>query len=171
MQRVLNWIDSLTEKTGQAVSWLSTALVLVVCYDVFSRYLLNSSRVAVQEMEWHLFAALFLLAMAYGLKHNRHVRVDVFYNRLAPRTQMLINFWGTVLFLIPFSLVIIWASGKFVWASFSIRETSPDPGGLPARYVLKAVIPLSFTLLLLQGIAIAGQMASRLWGKSGENVP
>ncbi len=166
MQRLVAWIEALTEKSGQIASWLSALLVLVVCYDVFTRYMLNASSVAIQELEWHLFAAMFLLAMADGFKHNRHVRVDVLYNQFSPRVQLHINFWGTVLFLIPFALVVIWASGKFVWASFSIRETSPDPGGLPARYLLKAIIPFSFFLLLLQGVATAVQTAKRLWGKS-----
>ena len=165
MQRAISWVETLTEKIGQAASWLSTLLVVVVCYDVFTRYLLNASSVAVQELEWHLFAAMFLLAMAYGFKHNRHVRVDVFYNRFSTRTQSIINFWGTVAFLIPFAIVVVWASGKFVWVSFSIRETSPDPGGLPARYLLKAIIPISFILLGLQGLAFAIKTAMHLWGK------
>ena len=168
MNTLVRQIDAFTEKIGKGVSWLSAALVLVVCYDVFTRYLLNKSTVAVQELEWHIFAALFLLSMAYGFKHNRHVRVDVLYNTFSPRTQLHINFWGTVLFLIPFSVLIIWASLDFVSASFAIRETSPDPGGLPARYLLKAVIPLSFLLLLLQGFAEALRTGIRLFGKSEE---
>ncbi len=170
MNRLLNGIDQLTERTGQATAWLSAVLVLVVCYDVFTRYVLNTSSVAVQELEWHLFAALFLLAMAYGFKHNRHVRVDVLYNRFSPRTQLAINFWGTVLFLLPFSLLVIWASINFVLASFAIRETSPDPGGLPARYVLKAVIPISFFMLFLQGVAEAIRTGRELFTKGDKAV-
>ncbi len=159
MKPLLERIDRLNEAIGQGVSWLTTALVLVVCYDVFTRYLLKKSSVAIQELEWHIFATIFLLAAAYALKHDRHVRVDVVYARLSPQTQAWINFAGTLLFLLPFSLLVIWSSYAFVETSFRLRETSPDPGGLPARYILKAFIPLGFFLVLLQGLV----MAWRTW--------
>ncbi|RMI08833.1 MAG: TRAP transporter small permease subunit [Calditrichaeota bacterium] len=157
--RFLRWycdrIDRLNQRIGSGVAWLTTALVLVVCYDVFTRYLLRESSVAVQEMEWHLFAFIFLLGAAYTLKADRHVRVDVFYVRLSPRLQAWVNFLGSVLFLIPFSIMVILTSWDYVWNSFLIGEKSPDPGGLPARYILKAAIPVGFGLLLLQGMALA----------------
>lgn len=149
--RIAEWIS---EKSGHAISWLTTVLVVVVCYDVFMRYFLKRTTVALQELEWHLFAIIFLLGAAYTLKHDRHVRVDVLYSRFSPKTQAWINFFGCLLFLIPFCLLIIWASERFVINSFVIRETSPDPGGLPARYLLKACIPLGFALVLVQGFAM-----------------
>ena len=136
-------------------SWLTSLLVLVVCYDVFTRYLLKNSIVAVQELEWHLFAVIFLIGAAYTLKHNRHVRVDVFYSRFSDRTKGWIDFSGCLLFLIPFFLLAIWSSRTFVATAFAIGETSPDPGGLPARFVLKSAIPIGFFLLLLQAVALA----------------
>ncbi len=148
-------IDRLNEKVGYIAAWLTTLLVLIVCYDVFTRYLLKKSDVAIQELEWHLFAVIFLLGAAYTLKHDRHVRVDVFYAKFSQRQQAWINFLGSLLFLIPFSLLVIFSSKNFVVNSFLIHETSPDPGGLPARYLLKACIPLGFILLLLQGISLA----------------
>lgn len=147
-------VDSLNEKVGVFVSWLTTVLVLVVCYDVFTRYFLKSSSVAVQELEWHLFAVIFLIGAAYTLKYDQHVRVDVFYMRFKPNVQPWIDLLGSLIFLIPFCLLGIWSSKIFVINSFLIKETSPDPGGLPARYILKAVIPVGFFLLLLQGIAL-----------------
>ncbi len=155
MKKLIQHINRLNEVIGQTVSWLTTLLVLVVCYDVFTRYLLKKSSVAIQELEWHIFATIFLLAAAFALKHDRHVRVDVVYARLSPYAQAWINFLGTLLFLIPFALLVIWASYTFVETSFRLRETSPDPGGLPARYVLKAFIPLGFVLVFLQGVALA----------------
>ena len=147
--------ERLSESVGLGVSWLTGLLVLVVCYDVFTRYLMQNSMVAVQEMEWHLFALVFLLGSAYSLKHDRHVRVDVFYSRFSPKRKALVNLGGSVLFLIPFCLVGIWGSQAFVISSFMIGETSPDPGGLPARFILKAAIPVGFLLVLLQGIAMS----------------
>jgi TRAP-type mannitol/chloroaromatic compound transport system permease small subunit len=154
LKSYIKFVDFLNEKIGVFVSWLTTVLVLVVCYDVFTRYFLKKSSVAVQEMEWHLFAIIFLVGAAYTLKHDRHVRVDVFYMKFKPKVKTWVNFLGGLLFLIPFCLLGIWSSKNFVINSFLIRESSPDPGGLPARYFLKAIIPFGFILLLLQGFAI-----------------
>ena len=151
----VRFAESLSERVGLAVSWLTAVLVLVVCYDVFTRYLLQNSLVAVQEMQWHLFALVFLLGAAYTLKHDRHVRVDVLYSQFSPRTKALVNFVGSLLFLVPFCLIGIWASQMFVKTSFMIGETSPDPGGLPARFILKSAIPVGFFLVLLQGVALS----------------
>ncbi len=151
----VRFADDLSERVGRGVSWLTTILVLIVCYDVFSRYLLKQSYVAVQEMEWHLFALIFLLGAAYTLKHDNHVRVDVFYSRFSPRTKAIVNVAGSVLFLVPFCLIGIWGAQTFVKTSYLIGETSPDPGGLPFRFILKATIPVGFILVLIQGISLA----------------
>lgn len=147
-------IDKINNKIGNLVSWITLLLVLVVCYDVFTRYLLKESSVALQELEWHLFALIFLLSAAYTLQIDGHVRVDVIYSNLTEKKKAWIDFFGSIIFLIPLCLMVIFASKDFVVISFIMKETSPNPGGLPARYILKAVIPLSFFLLLLQGIAL-----------------
>lgn len=154
LDRIVYWIDRINEWVGMGAAWLTTALVLVVCYDVFTRYLLRRSVVAIQELEWHLFATIFLLGAAFTLKYDRHVRVDVLYTKFTKRQQALVNILGGLLFLIPFSILVILSSKNFVAISFQIRETSPDPGGLPARYILKACIPVGFFLLFLQGISL-----------------
>ena len=87
LRQYIKFVDSVNEKIGHAVSWLTTVMVLVVCYDVFTRYVLKSSSVAVQELEWHLFAMIFLLGAAFSLKHDQHVRVDVLYSRFSPKGQ------------------------------------------------------------------------------------
>ncbi len=153
LKSYIRFIDKLNERIGQGVAWLTTLLVLVVCYDVFTRYLLRSSSVAVQELEWHLFSFVFLLAAAYTFKADRHVRVDVFYSRFSERQKAWVNLLGGLIFLLPFCIVAFIASENFVINSFMLGEKSPNPGGLPARYILKAVIPAGFLLLLLQGIA------------------
>jgi TRAP-type mannitol/chloroaromatic compound transport system permease small subunit len=150
----IRFIDTLNEKVGYLVSWLTSILVIVVCYDVFTRYLLKSSSVAIQELEWHIFSIIFLVGTAYTLKHDKHVRVDVLYTRLSEKNKALINFFGNILFLIPFTILIIWASKDFVINSFTIKEFSPNPGGLPGRYLLKACIPFGFFLVLLQGFSL-----------------
>lgn len=164
-------LEAVSEYSGRIVSWLSLALVLVVGYDVFTRYLLRSSKVYVQELQWHLFALLFLLSTAYGLKHERHVRVDIFYQRFGPKMKAWVNLLGVGLFLLPFCFVMIATSVPYVWNSFSIGETSPDPGGLPARYLLKASLPLAYVLVLAQGLALAMRSCSVLLQGEKEGSP
>ena len=163
-------VDAMSERLGRAISWLATVLVVVVCYDVFTRYFLKNSIVAVQELQWHLFAIIFLLAAPYTLKHDRHVRVDVLYTRFSPKTKAWINLLGSFVLLLPFAIITIYSSIDFVQNSFAVGETSPDPGGLPARYVLKAMIPISMFLLSLQAFSEAAKSWLEISGaqKSGE---
>lgn len=161
----INFIDWLNEKIGSLTSWLTALLVLVVSYDVIVRYIFGESSVGLQELEWHLFALIFLVAAAYTLKIDDHVRVDVFYTKFSPKKQALVNLFGVLLFLIPFCVLVIYSSQEFVSLSFRINETSPDAGGLPARYILKSFVPISFFLLLLQGISLALKSFLQLKGK------
>jgi len=151
----IKFIDKLNTKLGVITSWLTFVLVLVTCYDVFTRYILNESSIALQELEWHLFAIIFLLSAAYTLIKDEHVRVDVFYSRFSEEKKAWINFLGAIFLLIPFCVLAIYTSKDFVINSFLFKETSPDAGGLPARYIIKAFIPISFIFLLLQGISLA----------------
>jgi len=154
-RRIAAAIDTFSEWTGQAVSWLVGALVLLIVYDVAMRYLFQAGSVGLQELEWHLFAVIFLLGAAYTAKHDAHVRVDILYDstRMTPKHRALVNITGTVFFLWPFCVLIIYSSWPFVANSFAISEGSPDAGGLPYRFLLKAAIPLGFALLALQGVA------------------
>lgn len=158
-------IDGLNDKVGYLVSWLTTGMVLVVCFDVVTRYVFNESMVAVQELEWHIFAVIFLLGAAYTLKEDGHVRVDVFYSRFGPRGKALIDFVGCLVFLIPFAILVIWTSRMFVQMSWMVHEGSPNPGGLPGRYLLKAAIPAGFILVFLQGISLTLRSFFTLIGK------
>lgn len=148
-------IDKLNGKVGVLTSWLTALLVIVVSYDVFVRYLFGESSVGLQELEWHIFALIFLLGAAYTLNVDEHVRVDVFYTRFSPQSKAWLNFLGSIFLLIPFCIIVIISSQDFISISFKMGETSPDAGGLPARYILKSFIPISFFFLLLEGIAIA----------------
>jgi TRAP-type mannitol/chloroaromatic compound transport system permease small subunit len=145
----------MNEVIGKGVSWLTTALVLVICYDVAARYLFNTSSAGIVELEWYLFSFIFLLGAAYALKYDKHVRVDVFYQNFSPKTQAWVNLIGTILFLIPFCYVTIITSFKFTGNAYAINEVSPDPGGLPARFIVKGAIPIGFLLLMLQAISLA----------------
>lgn len=152
--KIITIIDRINSAVGKCTAWLSGVLVLVVCYDVFTRYFLKKSSIAIFELEWHIFSILFLLAAAYTLKCDSHVRVDVFYSRFSPKVKAAINLIGSIIFLIPFCILIIWASKNFVLMSYNLMETSPDPGGLPYRYILKLMIPVGFSFILLQGVSL-----------------
>lgn len=148
-------LDSLSEFIGKMTSWLVIIMVLLISYDVSMRYLFKSGSIALQELEWHLFSLIFLLGAAYTLKHDNHVRVDLIYRsqRLSDHYRAWINIFGGLFFLIPFCCLVIINSWPFIENSFLLNETSPDPGGLPYRWLLKATIPFGFFLLLLQGLA------------------
>jgi TRAP-type mannitol/chloroaromatic compound transport system permease small subunit len=148
-------IDTLNEWVGRGVSWVTLGLVLVVFVDVVMRYLLNTSFVFTQELEWHLFAFIFLIGAGYTLLHDGHVRVDIIYQRLGFKGMAWVNLIGVFLFLIPGCVMIIATSFKFAYTSYAMLEGSPDPGGIPFRFVLKGCITVGFFLLLLQGISLA----------------
>jgi len=155
LKRLSGKLESLSEISGRLVAWLILALVLLVGYDVTMRYLFQSGSVALQELEWHLFALIFLIGAAYTFKHDDHVRLDLFYHGafMNDKRRAWVNILGGVFLLIPFCLLIIISSWPFVQQAFIHTEGSPDPGGLPYRWILKAAIPAGFFLLLLQGIA------------------
>lgn len=148
-------IDSFTERTGQCISWLVIFLVLLVGYDVSMRYLFQSGSIGIQEMEWHIFSIIFLIGAAYTLKHDEHVRLDIIYrsNFLNERHRAWIDAFGALFILLPFCILIVISAWPFVSQAYIYNEASPDPGGLPARWIIKSMIPFGFALLLLQGIA------------------
>jgi TRAP-type mannitol/chloroaromatic compound transport system permease small subunit len=149
-----NIIDWLNEKIGNATAWLTISLVLLICTDVVFRYFFKTTAAWIIELEWHIFAIIFLLGGGYAFKHNRHVRVDLFYANFSEREKAWLNLLGSLLLLIPWCVVAIVYSIKYAYLSYQIRESSSDPGGLPALYMLKFIIVLGFILLLMQGVSV-----------------
>ncbi len=135
--RLSRAIDVMNDRIGRAIAWLALAMVLIGAFNAVARYGgrflgVNLSSNAYLELQWYLFSLLFLLGAAYALLHNAHVRVDVVYARRSRRVRAWINILGTLLFLFPFStvmLIVAWPSVRNSWA---IHEMSPDPGGSPA---------------------------------------
>jgi len=145
-------LEKLTDKIIDFVGLITVILLLLmilnVAYDVFARYVMHNSSIGMQELEWHLFAVIMLYGTGVALKHNAHVRVDFIYDRLKPKKQALINIVGTILFLLPLVLLVIYGSYDFVMDSYTTNEISEDPGGLPMRWLIKAQIPFAFIFLL-----------------------
>lgn len=166
---LIGLIDRVTETVGRLAAWLAVAMVLVTCWIVLNRYVFDTGSVAVQESLTYLNALLFMLAAAYTLRHNGHVRVDIFYSPASARYRAWVNLLGSVFLLLPVSLFIIIISWDYVAASWRIREQSGDAGGLPWIYLLKSLIPLMGALLILQGLAefLRNLLALRQGGEPG----
>lgn len=167
-RRLIRLVHPINEWVGRTVAWLTTFLVLLVCFDVAQRSLFNTTAAWVMELEWHLFALIFLLGAGYSLKHDRHVRVDLFYAKFSEKDKALVNLLGTLLFLIPWCVLIIYFSFFYALDAYQIGEGSPDPGGLPARYIIKFAITIGIGLLFLQALALAANAALVLMGKTPE---
>lgn len=165
INKLCKFIDRINEWVGRGVAWVALILVLVVFTDVVMRYVFSISFVFVQELHWHLFSFIFLIGAGYTLLHDGHVRVDIFYQRLSRKGRAWINLIGVLVFLIPGCLLVIITSWKFVMNSFNILEGSPDPGGIPYRFILKSTIPVGFALLLLQGISLGLHSFLQLVGR------
>ena len=153
--RLISILDSITEWLGRLTAWFAVLMVLVTCYVVLTRYVFDTGSIAVQEIIMYLNTLIFTVGAAYTLKHDAHVRVDIFFSKARPRTQALINLAGTLLLLFPVVIFILIYCWDYVSASWAIREQSGDPGGLRWVYLLKTLILLMGGLLLLQGFAEA----------------
>lgn len=145
-------IDALNERVGQGVSWLVLAMVLISAGNAVSRKAFDLSSNAFLEIQWVLFAAVFLLAAGYTLKRNEHVRIDILSSRFSRRTQVWIDLCGTLLFLLPLTFIVLYFAWPYFTHSLLSQEWSSNPGGL-ILWPAKALIPIGFILLLLQGIA------------------
>ena len=153
---------------GHVVAWGTAIVVAVVFIDVIMRYAFNISFVFIQELEWHLFAFIFLMGAGYTLLKDGHVRVDIIYQRCSPKAKAWINLLGVLFFLIPGCYMVIATSLSFVYSAWAVMEGSPDPGGIPYRFILKSFIPAGFVLILLQGLSLGGRSLLTILGKEIE---
>jgi len=147
-------INRFSDALGKFTAVLFILLLCNVFYDVIMRYLFNDVSIGMQEMEWHLYAAIFLLGIPYTLYKDGHVRVDIIYEKLSPRKQAWIDLFGTLLLLIPFTTLVARYGIDFTIESFKLGEGSGDPGGLPYRWIIKGVIPFAFISITISGIGL-----------------
>ncbi len=145
----LNWF---IDKVGRITGWCAFALVCVMAFNVLLRYFFRTGSVAMQELEWHLMAPICLLGLSYALLHDGHVKVDILYGRFPYRVQKVIDLVSIVLVCFVVGLLMV-LSVPYVEQSYRIAEQSPDPGGLTNRWIVKAMLPIGFGLLLIQSIA------------------
>ena len=150
---------------GRLASWLAIFLMLTIMFDVISRaqnITLVSSTI-LQELEWHFHGALFLLTLGFGYIKDAHVRIELLRDKFSPRTRVWIELFGSLPFVIPYCMIVIYWGWEFAEMSFLMGETS-EQSGLSDRWIIKGMIPLGFFLLLLTGIAIVFKCILYLWG-------
>ncbi len=155
MQRLKSILERISELTGSAMAWLTVLMVLGTFVIVVLRYVFDLGWIAMQESIVWMHAAVFMLGASYTLKHNEHVRVDIFYRGSSAQRRAWVNVVGTVVFLLPLAAFVAVTSWDYVSTSWAIREASREAGGLPFPFVpiMKSLIPATALLLMLQGIA------------------
>jgi TRAP-type mannitol/chloroaromatic compound transport system permease small subunit len=152
LMRFTDAVDWLTEQIGQTLKWLVLLSSLISAGNALVRYALHTGSNAWLEIQWYMFAAMFLLGAGYALKYDEHVRVDVLFSKMSPKTQAWVDVFGGILFLMPAAIIIAWLGIPMVVNSWRVSEYSNDPGGL-LRWPVKIMIPIGFALLALQGVA------------------
>ncbi len=159
-------LDRISKYAGFIAAFLVVVLSLLVAYDAVMRYLFSSGSIALQEVEWHLFDVVFLLGLTYALKHDKHVRVDIFFERYSKESRAIVQILSMLLLVIPFSLVFLSDSIDMLTQSYIQNEISSDPGGLTHRYIIKGVLVLSFILLIIQALSEVFKALQRLESKT-----
>jgi TRAP-type mannitol/chloroaromatic compound transport system permease small subunit len=162
-------IESVIDLFGKVASWLTLSIVLLIVINVLLRYSMSLGSVWAQELEWHLLAAMILFGISFSLLRGDNVRVDLFYANYTPQKKYIVDLASAILTII-IAVFFVKLSINYVGQSFSIGEKSPDPGGIPMRWLVKSLIPIGFSLLALQGFAEMLRVIMNRPGAGGKNV-
>jgi TRAP-type mannitol/chloroaromatic compound transport system permease small subunit len=154
LEKMEEAINRFSDALGKLTAVLFILLLLNVFFDVVMRYLFNDVSIGMQELEWHLYAAIFLLSIPYAIFKEGHVRVDIIYDNLSLRKQAWIDLLGTLFLLLPFTILVTTYGIDFSIESYKLGETSGDPGGLSFRWIIKSVIPFSFFAMTVSGLGL-----------------
>ncbi|WP_228345141.1 TRAP transporter small permease subunit [Venatoribacter cucullus] len=163
-------INRISDGLGKFAAVLFLLMLLNVFYDVSARYLFNSVSIGMQELEWHLFAAMFMLGIPFALRAGSHVRVDIIYDRLSRNRRAWIDILCTLFLLFPFTLLVAWYGIGFAYEAYQIGEGSPDPGGLPQRWVIRSVITIAMVFNFISGIGLLLHSINILRGHHQDEV-
>jgi len=170
MQGLITFLDNFSEKIGRTIAWLALLMVITQFSVVVLRYLFNIGWIAMQESILFMHALLFMLGAGYTLKHNSHVRVDVFYHKFNLRGKAWVNLLGSLFLLIPVCLFIFTYSWEYVASSWALLESSREAGGLPGLFILKTSILLLPTLLSLQGLSLILKSILVILGANSQEI-
>jgi TRAP-type mannitol/chloroaromatic compound transport system permease small subunit len=169
-------MDALISAIGKSASWLWVVVTGVIIYAVVGRYAFGSGSVMLEEVQWHLAGAGWLLGLGYTLVTDDHVRVDVLHERMSLKGQAWVELFGMVFMLLPFLVLAVWEMVPYAYSSWQQGETSAAPAGLSHRWVLKGVLALSFVLLIVAALSRLLKVTALLFGfprpirvESGDN--
>ncbi|MFN4089106.1 MAG: TRAP transporter small permease subunit [Alphaproteobacteria bacterium] len=154
LDRFARVIDDVNTRVGKAVSWLYPLLMIVIVFNVVLRYVFSRGSIELEEIQWHLYAAGFLLGFAYTYVDDAHVRVDFIYASMSERKKAFVDLFGCLFLLLPFAGFLVYYSVPYFLESWAFNERSEMPSGLPARYVIKGILVIGFALLFLQGVSV-----------------
>lgn len=154
MSKIITFLEGINEGVGRVAAWSTALMVGVIFFLVVMRYGFGSFNQQLSELATYFFGISFLFSSGYALKHDSHVRVDLFYAKWGERKKAIVDLIGTLFFLFPWCIVAIMTCWKYAYTSFKLGESSSQPSGLPAVWLLKFVILLGFVLLLVQGLAL-----------------
>ena len=146
-------IDAFIRAIGHAVCWFNAALLLAIMAQVILRYVFSNGQTALEELQWHFYGAAVMMGLSYAMVNDSHVRVDIFHARFSDRTKRIVEIITVVFFVFPFTYVIFYHSLPFVYDAWRVNEASDSAGGLPYRFIIKSVIPISFGLLGLAALS------------------
>jgi TRAP-type mannitol/chloroaromatic compound transport system permease small subunit len=166
----LSGSERLLLRIADAFSWVWLALICVIAVAVILRYVFGIGRIEFEELQWHLYAAGFLMGIVACTVRDRHVRVDVLRENMRPRTRDWVDFYGILLLQIPFLVLVFWSALPFVADSFAVGERSASAGGLPFRWILKSMLPITFGLLFVTTAAKLTQVVRRLFSEPLESA-
>ena len=166
LSKAVKICDSINEWIGSYVVAAAVYLFIAIIFsNVVLRYMFNTSFVFMAELEWHVFAFIFLMGAGFTLLHDRHVRVDIFYSVMERRKRALVNLLGVIFLLIPSCYLVLTTTIPWVVVAYEVGETSLDPGGIPARFIIKAALPTGYFLILIQGLSLGIKSACILLNK------
>ena len=162
------WLDDVTETVivwiGRVTAWVAIFLMLVIVFDVVTRRFFVLGSTKLQELEWHIHAVLFLFCLGWAYLKDAHVRIDLVRERLSDRAQKWVELIGCLMFLIPYAVIVIFYGVDWWHRSFIQNESAASATGLPYRWIIKAALPIGFTILLLSGIGMAFRKIVQLFG-------
>jgi len=157
-------VDRFIRRIGGMTSWVWVVLIAVITVNVVMRYVFGKGRIEFEELQWHIYSIGFLIGASYCYEADAHVRIDVLHERFGLRRQAWVEFFGILLFLLPFIGLILFYSVPFVAYSMSINEVSEAPGGLAFRWIIKSFLLIGFALLLIAALARLSRVTSCLFG-------
>ena len=146
-------LDRIVKGVGDVVSWLWVLLVAVIVTNVTARYVFGQGYIAFEEIQWHLYAVGWLIGLSYCIQNDSHIRIDILHERFSPHTKAWIDFIGILVFLLPYTMIVLIYSPAFIQYSITTAEVSDAPGGLPFRWVIKSVMFIGYVLILIAAIS------------------